>query len=51
MTNMDSGIQQARASGASVIVAPFPDPVGRDAVIQFPGGVNTQLYWHTTPPA
>jgi hypothetical protein len=51
MTNMDSGIQQARASKASVIVAPFPDPVGRDAVIQFPGGVNTQLHWHTTPPA
>jgi hypothetical protein len=51
ITNMDSGIQQARASGANVIVAPFPDPVGRDAVIQFPGGINAQLYWHTTPPA
>ncbi|MER6567543.1 hypothetical protein ABT288_15460 [Streptomyces sp. NPDC001093] len=51
MTNMDSGIEQPRASGANVIVSPFPAPVGRDAVIPFPGGVNTQLYWHTTPPA
>jgi hypothetical protein len=25
--------------------------VGRDTVIQFPGGVDTQLYWHTTPPS
>jgi hypothetical protein len=31
-------------------VATFPDPIGRDAVIQWPGGVNTQLYWHTTKP-
>ncbi|MFE7314047.1 glyoxalase [Streptomyces sp. NPDC057555] len=51
MTSMPAGIQQARASGAKVIVSPFPDPVGQDAVIQFPGGVNTQLYWHTTAPA
>jgi len=50
MTSMPAGIQQAQASGAKVIVSPFPDPVGQDAVIQFPGGVNTQLYWHTTAP-
>jgi hypothetical protein len=31
-------------------VTPFPDPIGRDAVVQLPGGVNLQLYWHTTPP-
>ena len=30
---------------------PFNDPIGRDAVIQWPGGVNTQLYWHTTAPS
>ena len=30
-----------------VQVAPFNDPIGRDAIIQWPGGVNTQLYWHT----
>ena len=30
---------------------PFDDPVGRDAIIQWPGGVNMQLYWHTTAPS
>jgi len=34
-----------------VIVAPFNDPIGRDVIIQWPGGVNMQLYWHTTPPS
>jgi hypothetical protein len=32
-------------------VTPFNDPIGRDAIIQWPGGVNMQLYWHTTPPS
>jgi hypothetical protein len=32
-------------------VAPFPDPIGLDAVIQWPGGVNMQLYWHTAKPS
>ncbi|WP_241093509.1 glyoxalase [Xanthomonas sp.] len=49
--DMDVAIRAARASGADVLVAPFPDPIGRDAVIQWPGGVNTQLYWHTRAPA
>jgi hypothetical protein len=40
-----------RAPGADLIVAPFNDPIGRDAIIQWPGGVNMQLYWHTTPRA
>jgi hypothetical protein len=44
-------VRAARADGADVIVAPFPDPIGRDAVIQWPGGVNMQLYSHITPPA
>jgi hypothetical protein len=26
------------------------DPIGRDVIIQWPGGVNMQLYWHTTAP-
>jgi hypothetical protein len=34
-----------------VLVAPFADPIDRDAVIQWPGGVNMQLYWHTTKPS
>jgi hypothetical protein len=51
MKNFDQGVGHARASGAAVIVTPFNDPIGRDAVIEFPGGVNTQIYWHTTAPS
>ncbi len=50
VTDMDTAVRAARASGADVIVAPFPDPIGRDAIVQWPGGVNMQLYWHTTAP-
>jgi predicted enzyme related to lactoylglutathione lyase len=49
VTDMDEAIRAAKATGADVFVAPFNDPIGRDAIIQWPGGVNTQLYWHTTP--
>ena len=31
-------------------MAPFPDPIGADAVVQWPGGVNMQLYVHNTAP-
>jgi predicted enzyme related to lactoylglutathione lyase len=51
VTDMDVAIKAARTAGADVLVEPFPDPIGRDAVIQWPGGVNTQIYWHTTPPS
>ncbi|WP_426421120.1 glyoxalase [Bradyrhizobium genosp. A] len=51
VTDIDEAIELARASGADVLVATFPDPIGRDAVIQWPGGVNMQLYWHTTKPS
>jgi predicted enzyme related to lactoylglutathione lyase len=51
VTDMHAALKAAETDGADVIVAPFPDPIGRDAVIQWPGGVNMQLYWHTTPPA
>jgi len=37
-------------SVADVLVGTFPDPIGRDAVIQWPGGLNMQLHWHTTKP-
>ncbi|WP_245472024.1 glyoxalase [Rhizobium jaguaris] len=47
VTDMDKAVAAAKAAGADIIVAPFPDPIGRDAVIQWPGGVNMQLYWHT----
>jgi hypothetical protein len=50
VTHMDKAIQAARAAGAEVIVEPFKDPIGIDAVIQWPGGVKMQLYWHFTAP-
>ena len=51
VTDMDKAIKLAKASGADIVVATFPDPIGQDAVIQWPGGVNMQLYWHTTKPS
>ncbi|TAU71579.1 glyoxalase [Rhizobium ruizarguesonis] len=50
VTDMDRAIRDARNAGASVIVDAFADPIGRDAVIQWPGGVNMQLYWHIKAP-
>jgi hypothetical protein len=49
--DMDSAIRAAHATGADILVSPFKDPIGLDAIIQWPGGVNTQLYWHTTAPS
>jgi hypothetical protein len=51
VTGMDEAIGTAKATGADVLVAAFNDPIGKDAIIQWPGGVNTQLYWHTTAPS
>src|ERR1700722_13784183 len=51
VADMDEAIRTAKATGADVFVAAFNDPIGRDAIIQWPGGVNTQLYWHTTTPS
>ena len=51
VTDIDDAIRAAKATGADVLVASFDDPIGRDAIIQWPGGVNTQLYWHTTAPS
>ena len=51
VTDLDAATRAAQIAGADVLVAPFPDPIGRDAVVQFPGGVNTQLYWHNATPA
>jgi hypothetical protein len=49
--DMDAAVSAARMAGADVLVTTFNDPIGRDAIIQWPGGVNTQLYWHTTAPS
>ena len=51
VTDMDEAVRAAKATGADVLVAAFKDPIGQDAIIQWPGGVNTQLYWHTTAPS
>jgi predicted enzyme related to lactoylglutathione lyase len=51
VTDLEEAIRAAKGTGADVLVAPFNDPIGRDAIIQWPGGVNTQLYWHTTAPS
>lgn len=50
VNDFDKAVIAARAAGADVIVAPFNDPIGRDAIIQWPGGINMQIYWHFTPP-
>ncbi|HEY0218643.1 MAG TPA: glyoxalase [Afipia sp.] len=47
VTDLDAALVAAKDAGASVIVTAFPDAIGRDAIIQWPGGVNMQLYWHT----
>ena len=51
VTDMASAIRAAQATGADILVNPFNDPIGLDAIIQWPGGVNTQLYWHTVAPS
>jgi hypothetical protein len=51
VTDIDAAIRAARATRADVMVSPFNDLIGKDAIIQWLGGVNTQLYWHTTAPS
>jgi hypothetical protein len=50
VTNMNTAIQSAKANEADIVVAPFKDPIGQDAIVQWPGGVYMQLYSHTTAP-
>ena len=50
VSDFDAAIDSAKANNADIVVAPFPDPIGRDAIIAWPGGVYMQLYWHKTPP-
>src|SRR5476649_2835705 len=51
VTDMDQAVHAARAAGADVTVEPFDDPIGKDALIRWPGGLNMQLYWHTKAPS
>jgi hypothetical protein len=50
VSDMDAAVAAAVRHGATRLVTTFPDPIGRDAVVQWPGGVNMQLYWHTVKP-
>src|SRR5271169_2206482 len=51
VTDLDGATRTAVEDGADVLVSPFNDPIGRDVVIQWPGGLNMQLYWHTAAPS
>ena len=50
VTDIEAGKNAALAAGADVLVEPFDDPIGKDVVIQWAGGINMQLYWHTKAP-
>src|ERR1700731_2019798 len=43
VTDMEGAVRSAKADGADVLVSTFNDPIGQDAVVQWPGGVNMQL--------
>jgi hypothetical protein len=43
------GDQRCPRRRRGCFVTPFNDPIRRDAIIQLPGGINTQLYWRTKP--
>lgn len=51
VTDMDAAVKSAKAHGADVVVDTFPDPIGRDVIVSWPGGVHMQLYWHTKAPS
>jgi hypothetical protein len=51
VNDLDVAVKAARALGADILVAPFSDPIGRDVIIQWRGGVTMQLYVHNTKPS
>ena len=50
VTDIDAAVTSAVTHGATRLITTFPDPIGRDAVVQWPGGVGMQIYWHTAKP-
>ena len=51
VTDMDAAVAAARQAGAEIVVSPFPDAIGRDAIIRWPGDVAMQIYWHNVAPS
>jgi hypothetical protein len=51
VTNLNEGVSDALADGGFDVVSPFDDPIGQDTIVQFPGGVDFQLYIHDTAPS
>lgn len=51
VTDIHDATKAAVEAGADVVVEPFDDPIGKDVIIQWAGGVNMQLYWHTKAPS
>lgn len=51
VTDIQTATRAAIEAGADVTVEPFDDPIGKDVLIQWAGGVNMQLYWHTKAPS
>jgi hypothetical protein len=50
VTDLDAAVRSAKAHNADILVAPFNDPIGRDVIVVWPGGVHMQFYVHTTAP-
>jgi len=51
VTDIGQARDAAVEAGADVTVEPFDDPIGKDVLVQWAGGVNMQLYWHTKAPS
>jgi len=51
VSDLDQAAAAAKGAGATRLVEAFPDPIGRDVLVQWPGGVAMQLYWHTKKPS
>jgi len=50
VSDMGAAVKSAIAAGADIRVESFDDPIGKDALIEWPGGLKMQLYWHTQVP-
>jgi hypothetical protein len=51
VSDMDKAVASAVAAGATRLVETYPDRIGRDALVLWPGGVGMQLYWHKAKPS